>query len=1099
MANSARGSHVSPGVYMNEDELLYSSNSLGITTLGLAGETQKGPAFQPMAIDTWKNFVSTFGGTNPEKFKGSQYPKYELPYIAKSYLSQSDQLEVVRVLGLSGYNAGPAWVVTASKENGKKYVIAVLRSRGHYEKYRKTGVSQSTCECQTSDNDVLVYEVGEIALDADNCQQPRQYNESALTITQYNPLYAAGDCESISFSSGKSNATFGISTTNMGRFKLEGITGAHHKHEAHSSSGSGCTVSETDRFDYAVSLNPNDKDYILDVLGTSPTDGDAPIYVESLYDVALGQLIESGEIDRIDSSLTFYQVFNAADFCGLEPVAGILTIPEENLTRRYLGQRYLADAAASASTDTRLSGITCHHFDANTNKIAANEPTGIVVPGHIYTVDQYIDSGGTRHYCYRDYTPYSISGVTSALSPSISATTQIQLEDTIHYYGNSSAINSAATTTEMKTICVKNLSDGLYYRKTSDDSDVRFIDCNLNDYKSAYRYASTPWIVSNLMGDYNHVEMKKLFRFHTISDGNSANNEVKVSIENIRPDEGVFDVVVRDINDTDEYQIPLEKYSRCSLTPGSKNYIAYKIGSFDGSYEAKSKYITVECRESDIIANSVPAGFLGYPAVQFAGVPVVDIPATGITNPPLQYNTEYDVDTKNRKQYFGLSTRTGVDIDAFTFKGTAAYINRPDVLTHGFHLDSRLNSSASTITVDGESGYKFDAVSQNNRTSTLTDVPVIGSEEAMANTIYSYVNLRKFTVYFYGGFDGWDEFRDQRTNTDDFKASKYLGTYNSNSGEGYAFNRIDDPEAIGLNQNGITSDWYAYLAAYRQFANPESVDINIFATPGIDYVNNKLLVDEVVEMIEEERGDSIYVVTTPDKPSGAGDYADEMYTPDDAVYNLEDSELASNYTCTYYPWVKYLDTDNNQYIYLPATKDVVRNFAQTDNITYPWFAPAGLSRGDVDCVRAHYVTKIADEDTLYEGRINPVKTFATDGVKLWGQKTLYNNDDSQLSRIAVRRLMLRMKKLISTACRSLIFEPNDSVTKNTFLSTVTPILDNIRSNRGISDYKVMVDDSTDSSDRRELSVQIFFKPYAALEYISLNFVITPEQISFDDL
>ena len=80
-----------------------------------------------------------------------------------------------------------------------------------------------------------------------------------------------------------------------------------------------------------------------------------------------------------------------------------------------------------------------------------------------------------------------------------------------------------------------------------------------------------------------------------------------------------------------------------------------------------------------------------------------------------------------------------------------------------------------------------------------------------------------------------------------------------------------------LNQNGITSDWYAYLSGIRQFANPEATDINVFATPGIDYVNQKLLVQEAIEMIEEERADSIYVITTPDKPSGAGDYVDEMY------------------------------------------------------------------------------------------------------------------------------------------------------------------------------------------------------------------------------
>ena len=57
---------------------------------------------------------------------------------------------------------------------------------------------------------------------------------------------------------------------------------------------------------------------------------------------------------------------------------------------------------------------------------------------------------------------------------------------------------------------------------------------------------------------------------------------------------------------------------------------------------------------------------------------------------------------------------------------------------------------------------------------------------------------------------------------------------------------------------------------------------------------------------------------------------------DEVVYNLEDMEIDSNYTCTYYPWVKYFDQDNNQYIYLPVTKDVVRNFAQTDNQYQPW-------------------------------------------------------------------------------------------------------------------------------------------------------------------
>ena len=120
----------------------------------------------------------------------------------------------------------------------------------------------------------------------------------------------------------------------------------------------------------------------------------------------------------------------------------------------------------------------------------------------------------------------------------------------------------------------------------------------MNDYKSAYRYASTPWIVSNLKGDIERAEVNRLFRFHTITDGDNANNEIKVSIENIKPDDGTFDVVIRDINDVDGSIVALEKFTRCSMVPGDSNYIGYKIGTFDGTYEAKSKYVTVEINET---------------------------------------------------------------------------------------------------------------------------------------------------------------------------------------------------------------------------------------------------------------------------------------------------------------------------------------------------------------------------------------------------------------------------------------------------------------------------------------------------------------------
>ena len=1133
MADNARGIHVSPGIYTREIDLNYAVRSLGITTLGVVGETLKGPAFQPMDIANWREFQEVFGGTSTEKFKGSQYPKYELPYVAKSYLSESEQLKVVRVLGLSGYNAGPAWLVTASKDGNTPIAVAVIRSRGTYRPYA-TG-STEDCVCEDTKYDTLKYFVGEKPHADDGTCQKDGYNMNALQIKEYVPMNSNGN-ECIGYGMSGGSVSWNISQNNHGRFKLVGVSGIYNSDEVDDIIEDGLGTDQTKReaaikkgfFEYPVSLNPGDKEYILNVLGTKPYDGDAPIFVESLYDVALDQAIVEGSVTKIDSGdtvdsgdggLKFYQAYYTADFCHHEPVSGLMRMSNTSLRRKHVGMRFVADKiSSSANTTTNKDGlglkVVPYNYGTNKPYTVATAPSGLHITnvkpggltpeqeeawsantlaetdaliGQIYTVRQYTEASGKRNYHYAYYHD-GFENVGEGV-------------DMTNIYGNLTD-GGTGKNVDKWAMLVLNAADGLYYKMDVEENDVVYVEIDMNDYKSAYRYASTPWIVSNLKGDFNHAEVNRLFRFHTITDGNNANYEVKISIENIRPDDGVFDVVVRDINDGDEQIMPLEKFGRCSMIPGTSNYIAYKIGSFDGVYESKSKYITVEVNDSTAARMSVPAGFLGYPQPNYSGTPISGDSHT-VAFPTLKYNRFFDPDIKNRKQYFGLSSWIGVDIDNFTFKGNKAYIDDPRFLSKGFHLDSRLDDTTggaylSAYTVDGESGYKFDAVSTNSRTQVLTEPPIIGTEADMYGSIYEYVNLRKFTVYFYGGFDGWDDYRDQRTNTDEYKMSQYRGFINQGSGEGYSFNRIKDPDLLQLNQNGITSDWYAYLSGIRQFANPEATDINVFATPGIDYVNQKLLVEEAIEMIEEERADSIYVVTTPDKPSGAGDYVDEMYTPDEAVGNLEDTEIDSNYTCTYYPWVKYLDQDNSQYIYLPATKDAVRNFAQTDNTAYPWFAPAGIERGNVDCVRAHFITKIGDEDVLYDGRINPIKTFAQDGPKIWGQKNLQVNE-SQLNRIAVRRLLLRMRKLIAISCIGLIFEPNDPTTKQSFLSTVTPIMDSIRSNRGISDYRIEINDTIESRERRELPVKIYFKPYNALEYIVIDFILTPEGVSFDDI
>lgn len=888
MISNARGKHSSPGVYIEEIEKSYASKSLGVTTLGLVGETLKGPAFEPIRINNWTEFQEYFGGTSTEKFKATGYPKYELPYIAKSYLQESDQLEVCRVLGFSGYNAGNAWLI-----NDGRTVFGVIRSKATY---KSSDENNSGCSGSKT-GESLTFLATDVTL------------EKTSTITD-----------------NISGCTPTTDTIEDNRYVLI-----------------------VDGLNIPVSFNSNDKDYIVNVIGMSPNEGNYNVFLEEFYDLALNEKYLNGT-------------------------------PNLKITK---------------STD-------------------------------------------------------------------------------------------------------------------------------FADYQEIYREAITPWFVSEVKGNGEQIEVNKLFRFHTISDGDAANYEVKISIANILPEEGLFDIYIRDFNDSDSSPIILERYNKCNMLPGSSNYIGLKIGTFDGEYVNKSKYVTVEVIESDVTENSVPCGFLGYPLRKYTnvavtgGTPDVEVtptgstPDTGVTptgstpdagitpvtennqpsNTPtilvgfksaeLKYNTTYNEMIKPNRQYFGLSN---IDIDVLKYKGKSAYSTyalASSGYSNGFHLDSRVNSSGRTITVDGKNGYYF--ATPDKIISDYSKIPQIESEEEKMNdTIYEDKRMRKFTCYPYGGFDGWDIYRNSRTNTNDYRANKYA------INEKTIFTDVIPAAEHGLTGRVISSDYYAYLAGYKQFDNPSKIDINLLATPGIDYVHNLDLFNEVLDIVEDSRqGDCLYIVTTPED--------DEI---DDVVSNFISSDINTSYAATYYPWVKYYDATAKRYINLPVTKDVVRNFAYTDNVSQPWFASAGMSRGNVDCVKATHFTKLDEEDNLYENMINPVKSFSSDGVKIWGNKTMYL-EDTPLNRINVRRLMIRLKKLVMSATRQLIFEQNDNTVEAQFRSIVGSILSNAKQNRGISDYKIQTDTSAEARDRKELPARIWVKPINSLEYISISFVVTPEGANFED-
>ena len=139
-----------------------------------------------------------------------------------------------------------------------------------------------------------------------------------------------------------------------------------------------------------------------------------------------------------------------------------------------------------------------------------------------------------------------------------------------------------------------------------------------------------------------------------------------------------------------------------------------------------------------------------------------------------------------------------------------------------------------------------------------------------------------------------------------------------------------------------------------------------------------------------------------------------------------------------------------------------------------------------------------DRDLLYENRINPVATFNDIGVIIWGNKTL-QVAESALDRINVRRLLLQARKLIAAVSKRLIFEQNDDIVRNDFLNLVNPILDGIKNERGLLDFRVALVDRAETDDENLLRGKIYLKPTRSLEFIDLEFIITPSSASFENV
>lgn len=294
------------------------------------------------------------------------------------------------------------------------------------------------------------------------------------------------------------------------------------------------------------------------------------------------------------------------------------------------------------------------------------------------------------------------------------------------------------------------------------------------------------------------------------------------------------------------------------------------------------------------------------------------------------------------------------------------------------------------------------------------------------------------------------------------------------------------------------------IDAYELYADAERIDVNIF----IDSNKSDTVKRELISICES-RKDAVVVADVPKSlvVNNRGNEATELRdwrlgTLGGTSEGYDDFNVNSSYIALYGNWLNVFDKWNNVHRWIPAAGHVAGIYANTDDVTEAWFAPAGLNRAILNNVRKlAWNPVIGERDILYKNGVNPIVSFPGQGKVVWGQKNMLDKN-STFNRVNVRRLFIILAKAISTALKFFLFEPNDTFTRLQIINLIDPFLRDVVARRGIFDYLIVCDERNNTPeriDRNELWCDIYIKPTRAAEFIVLNLIATKTGASFTEL
>jgi hypothetical protein len=311
------------------------------------------------------------------------------------------------------------------------------------------------------------------------------------------------------------------------------------------------------------------------------------------------------------------------------------------------------------------------------------------------------------------------------------------------------------------------------------------------------------------------------------------------------------------------------------------------------------------------------------------------------------------------------------------------------------------------------------------------------------------------------------------------------------------------------NAGALTSTLAELKDGYDLFENTEDIkaDFLLMGSAGYAKETAQELANKLIS-VAELRKDSIAFIT----PYRGAFLSDNPVQGDTTIRAAEDitknvisffSPVASSSYAVFDSTYKYVyDRFANTYRYIPMNGDIAGLCARTDINFFPWYSPAGTSRGAIlSAVKLAYAPTKSQRDRLYSNRINPIIFSPGAGIILFGDKTGLGRP-SAFDRINVRRLFIYLEDAISRAAKDVLFEFNDEITRTNFVNTIEPFLRDVQANRGIFDYVVICDETNNTAaviDANEFKADIYIKPARSINFIGLTFIATKTGVDFEEV